>query len=87
MFASKHLIRISVGIGAAALALATWTTGFAGHVDVRANSEARARALNDFSRLPLAFVENRGQTDARVRFYAQGATRMWFRVRATMRRA
>src|SRR6185295_18192420 len=25
-----------------------------------------------YASLPLAFVENRGQTDARVRFYAQG---------------
>jgi hypothetical protein len=73
MFASKHLIRISVGIGAAALGLATWTIGFAGHVDAGVNSEARAQAVSAFAKLPLAFVENRGQTDSRVRFYAQGS--------------
>src|SRR5216117_2656545 len=33
----------------------------------------RERALNAFASLPLAFVENRGQTDARVRYYAQGS--------------
>ena len=30
------------------------------------------RALNAFARIPLAFVENRGQTDSSVYFYAQG---------------
>src|SRR4029453_123657 len=31
-----------------------------------------ARALNNYGRLPLAFVENMGQTDRRVHYYAQG---------------
>jgi len=31
------------------------------------------RASNALAKLPLAFVENRGQTDARVRYYAQGS--------------
>jgi hypothetical protein len=30
------------------------------------------RASNALAKLPVAFVENRGQTDARVRYYAQG---------------
>src|SRR6185436_7413168 len=33
---------------------------------------AGARAVQDFGRLPAAFVENRGQADRRVRYYAQG---------------
>jgi len=33
---------------------------------------SRAPALTAFTHLPLAFVENRGQTDPSVRFYAQG---------------
>jgi beta-propeller repeat-containing protein len=37
-----------------------------------------ADALRAFSNLPLAFVENRGQTDSRVRFYAQGNRRAFF---------
>ena len=38
-----------------------------------ASFEGRSeRALNAFGNLPLTFVENRGQTDPRVRFYAQG---------------
>ena len=36
-------------------------------------SDSRANhALDMYARLPIAFVENRGQTDARVRYYAQG---------------
>ena len=31
------------------------------------------RATNALAKLPVAFVENRGQTDARVRYYAQGS--------------
>ena len=38
-----------------------------------ASAEGRAQALRAYGRLPLAFVENRGQTDARVRYYAQGS--------------
>ncbi len=30
------------------------------------------RALNAFGKLPVAFVENTGQTDGRVRYYARG---------------
>ena len=33
----------------------------------------RRRAANAYARLPLAFVPNAGQTDKRVRYYAQGA--------------
>src|SRR5262249_26050289 len=31
------------------------------------------RLLRAYAKLPAAFVENRGQTDSRVRYYAQGA--------------
>jgi hypothetical protein len=37
-----------------------------------AHDSEPARALTAYANLPLAFVENRGQTDSRVRFYAQG---------------
>ena len=30
------------------------------------------RALDQYAKLPVAFIENAGQTDARVRYYAQG---------------
>ena len=37
------------------------------------SAEGRAQFLGAYASLPLAFVENRGQTHARVRFQAQGA--------------
>ena len=30
-------------------------------------------AARAFAKLPVSFIENRGQTDARVRYYAQGS--------------
>src|SRR5262245_37347819 len=30
------------------------------------------RVLDDYAKLPVAFIENRGQVNARVRYYAQG---------------
>jgi hypothetical protein len=41
------------------------------HIDSTAPREA-ARILNTYTRLPTTFAENRGQMDARVRYYAQG---------------
>ena len=42
-----------------------------GHT-TQALSVDESRALNNYGRLPLAFVQNIGQTDHRVRYYAQG---------------
>jgi beta-propeller repeat-containing protein len=36
-------------------------------------AKAEQRATHAYDKLPLAFVPNRGQTDKRVRYYAQGA--------------
>src|SRR5215831_5003675 len=36
------------------------------------SANPRRRALDAYARLPLAFVENRGQQDDRVRYYAHG---------------
>src|SRR5919198_2643254 len=36
-------------------------------------STTKRQALKAYGRLPLAFAANAGQTDARVRYYAQGA--------------
>src|SRR5207244_8493490 len=33
----------------------------------------RDQVLNRYANLPVAFVENRGQTDSRVRYYAPGS--------------
>lgn len=39
---------------------------------VRAGTEGRESILRAYANLPLAFVENRGQTDGRVHYYAHG---------------
>ena len=36
------------------------------------NSESRARITKAFGKLPLYFIENRGQLDSRVAYYVQG---------------
>jgi Beta-propeller repeat len=38
-----------------------------------ADARTRERILRTYANLPLAFVENRGQTDSRVRYHAQGS--------------
>ena len=45
---------------------ATTTSAFA------ANAVSEGRVLDEYAKLPVAFIENAGQVDARVRFYAQG---------------
>ena len=35
-------------------------------------SPSQQQAADAYAKLPVSFVENRGQTDARVRYYAQG---------------
>jgi hypothetical protein len=42
------------------------------------NARTRERILRTFASLPLAFVENRGQTDNRVRYHAQGSRHGFF---------
>ena len=41
-------------------------------------SASREQALKAYVNLPLAFVENRGQTDTRVRYYAQGSRHTFY---------
>ena len=71
MRSTKHVASAAAGIGIIAVGVAIWTgsaasaRGFAPVPDTR-------QILNTYAKLPLAFVENRGQTDARVRYYAQG---------------
>src|SRR5947209_851843 len=43
-----------------------WQTDVAAH-------GSREQIQNAYANLPLAFVENQGQTDTRVRYYAQGS--------------
>src|SRR5262249_7770230 len=45
---------------------ATTTSAFA------ANAVSEGRVLDEYAKLPVAFIENAGQVDARVRYYARG---------------
>ena len=40
----------------------------------KATAATRVRVANQFAKLPLSFEENRGQSDARVRFLARGSS-------------
>jgi hypothetical protein len=73
MIASKYVGRLAGAVGVLVVALATWTLGpGARTATLGAAPDREAQALNAFANLPLAFVENHGQADSRVRFYAQG---------------
>lgn len=74
-----HIERKRVGYGERAM---TWTLAVmavaiaslsgAHSTPLRADAARRDAVLQAHANLPLAFVRNRGQTDARVQFYAQG---------------
>jgi hypothetical protein len=66
MIASRQVVHVSFVFAALAIAMAPWS-----HPS-NAVADRQAQILNAYANLPLAFVENHGQTDARVRFYAQG---------------
>ena len=68
------------GVSAAAFAViaaaAMWTGSSASATSSeKAPAGGAGRAVDAYAKLPLAFVENRGQTDARVRYYAEGSRR------------
>ena len=66
----SSVVRTSVVVATIALGLAGWTAWSTADADSAVNR--RAEVLHAYAKLPLAFVENRGQADARVRFYAHG---------------
>lgn len=85
MSSKKQIAIARAGLGFLILALTLWTgnphaaaarpdalqriTAPAPGADLKYSPEDAWRA---YSKLPIAFVENRGQTDSRVRYYAQG---------------
>jgi len=87
----KHLLRAAAVLGLVILAIAVWSAasrtiarrsdpGRPGHAAERSMrqptaDDGRGRVLAAYENLPLAFVENRGQTDGRVEHYAQGSRR------------
>ena len=96
MRSSKHLASATAAVAAMAVAVAMWTgspvsasgADPAGRIGAavepaapRDTAAAGAKVLDAYAKLPLAFVENRGQTDPRVRYYAQGNRRAFYLTR------
>ena len=91
MSSKKQIAIARAGLGFLILALTLWTgnphaaagdpdalqrnTVPASGADLKYSPEDAWRA---YSKLPIAFVENRGQTDSRVRYYAQGKRYAFF---------
>ncbi len=78
MSTSKRLTVSAIGLGMVATTVLAWAAERSGSVPEPATRAAtmersQTEALRAYAKLPLAFVENRGQTDARVKFYAQAA--------------
>ena len=88
-----HVARaiLGTGIAAAAIALATAglsaspTFGLGGgavaYGSPSPQAKPKAKPQRAFAAMPLAFVQNRGQTDARVRYYALGNHYAFFATR------
>jgi hypothetical protein len=87
MSSNTQTVTARAGLGLLAFTLVVWTgspCASAGRSDAVQRTDAsgiraaadlnyQARdAMRAYTNLPVAFVENRGQTDARVRYYAQG---------------
>jgi hypothetical protein len=85
MLSLKRIGSAVVGLGVVAAAMAVWAGGRPDSSrrtvpDRRGRAvsaaagvvQSRDQVLNAYAKLPVTFVENRGQTDKRVRYYAQG---------------
>jgi len=95
MRSSKHLASAMAAVAAMAVAVAMWTgspvsasgsdpvgrIGSAVEPAAPRDTATGAKVLDAYAKLPLAFVENRGQTDPRVRYYAQGNRRAFYLTR------
>ena len=83
MRSAMLLLSTAAGLGLATVAIAVGTSGRPDAVRAAAPAHTPAVATSPavrqqqlasaFAKLPVTFTENRGQTDARVRYYAQGS--------------
>ena len=85
MMRSGMLWLTGAGLGLATVAVAFGTAGSSDAVRAVAQPAAgataavrRQQAATAYANLPVSFVENRGQTDARARYYAQGSGYAFF---------
>jgi hypothetical protein len=80
MRSNKHVASAAAGFGIIAVGVAIWTSSPA---SARGSDQALGtrQILNTYANLPLTFVENRGQTHARVRYHAQDNRRAFYLTR------
>src|SRR5881397_3951084 len=85
----QQVVRAAAGLVVVAGAVALWTSDHPASKRPGPNRQPRAaeraapalaafdgnhaQVLSAYANLPVAFIENRGQTDSRVRYYAQGS--------------
>jgi hypothetical protein len=95
MRGEKRMVWAVRALGVVAVAIAVWTHPASGRFDEESHWRAeraapatlavpngrRNQILNAYATLPLTFVENRGQTDGRVRYYAQGPRHTFYLTR------
>ena len=70
MLNTKRVMRIAAGLAAAAAVVAHQSRDYAA---APRDSVTHQRAWSALGSLPPAFIENRGQADPRIRYYAAGA--------------
>lgn len=58
--------------------MATTNLKYSSEYSTSISPDARAKALQAYGRMPLSFVENKGQMDSTVRFYVSGAAMTMF---------
>src|SRR4029077_10525613 len=90
---TRYLLRAVAVLGLVILAIAVWSVAgrslarhpepdrpkHAGQQPAGANGRERIQA--SYENLPLAFVANRGQTDGRVEYFAQGPRQAFYLTR------
>src|SRR5262249_35907613 len=70
---ARHVLAAAAGAGAVA-AIAIWIGNHpTDSVQAATSAPSHEEALSTYAKLPLAFVENRGQRDPRVAYYARGS--------------
>ena len=80
MRSNKHVASAAAGFAIIAVGVAIWTGPAASAMDSGPAVDSR-QVLHAYANLPLAFVENQGQTDPRVRYYAQDNRRAFYLTR------
>jgi hypothetical protein len=69
----KFMVVMLVLLGSAALvSVPLWAAASPGVPTAMSNTVSKAQAAESYGRLPLFFIENQGQVDARVKYFTRG---------------